>query len=161
VGTGALLRPRTQRLRLKLTSTGNAVLPLPPGGSVSGLVPTSLAAGLPTSYGLGIAGVGSLLGRNGELSPPGFSAEMWYLPKLRGSVIVLLNSVTVCTGGYELADSILSSAAQLAFGPGAAGAVSEPGLEGVGCPAWRAADARVLTSGEQCVTSCARCSIES
>jgi D-alanyl-D-alanine carboxypeptidase len=125
LGTGALLKPATQRTRLSLRSLGNVILPL---------VGSGFRSGLPVSYGAGIEGMGSLLGHNGELDPFGYTAELWYLPGLRASVVVLLNSVTPCAGGYLLSDTLAGTFAQVAFGPAASGAASEPGLLGVGCP---------------------------
>jgi D-alanyl-D-alanine carboxypeptidase len=122
LGTGALLKPGTQRLRLQTLSTGGAIYPLPGTRSI-----------LPLSYGLGVATLGNLIGHNGELSPPGFTAEDWYLPSIKGSVVVLLNSATPCNGGL-MSDGVVGTVAQLAFGQVASGAASEPGFLGIGCP---------------------------
>jgi D-alanyl-D-alanine carboxypeptidase len=123
LGTGALLRSGTQRVRLRMAAIGGELLPLPSFG---------LTTGLPLSYGLGIASAGSMLGHNGALDPPGYSAEAWYVPRARGTVVVLLNNITSCTGGF-LSDAAASTLAMLTFGqplekaslPGFAGAVCE------------------------------------
>lgn len=107
LGTGALLKPRTQRLRLQLLNTGGVFSPLANTGVGN--------SGLAIEYGLGIADIGNMLGHNGEFDPPGFSAEMWYLPRRRGTVVVLLNSATPC-GSELLADALNSSLSQIAFG---------------------------------------------
>jgi D-alanyl-D-alanine carboxypeptidase len=122
---GALLKPATQRLRLSMLSTGGASYPL---------VGSGFRSILPLSYGLGIARLGNLLGHNGELDPTGYTAEMWYLPRARASVIVLLNSVTQCAAGTLLSDALAATLSDVAFGPPAAGAASSPGFKGVGCP---------------------------
>jgi D-alanyl-D-alanine carboxypeptidase len=125
LATGALLKPATQRARLTLRSLGSVILPL---------VGSGFRSGLPVSYGAGIEGMGGLLGHNGELDPFGYTAELWYLPSVRGSVVVLLHNVIPCAGGYLLSDTLAGTFAQMAFGPAASGAASEPGLLGVGCP---------------------------
>jgi CubicO group peptidase (beta-lactamase class C family) len=110
LGTGALLKPQTQRLRLQLMSIGTAFIPL---------AGTFFDAGLPLSYGLGIAGLGGLLGHNGAQSPL-YTSEMWYSPKRHGSVVVLYNSLTLCptfpAGTFELADETAVSLARIAYG---------------------------------------------
>jgi D-alanyl-D-alanine carboxypeptidase len=126
LATGALLKRTTQRARLlSVRSIGELNIPL---------VGSGFRSALPVSYGLGLEQIGDLLGHNGELDPFGYTAELWYLPGVRGSVVVLLNSVTSCAGGYLLSDVLASTFAQMAFGPGASGATSVPGLLGVGCP---------------------------
>jgi D-alanyl-D-alanine carboxypeptidase len=124
LATGALLKPATQRARIgTMLPTGAAALPLP----------GALKSVLPLSYGLGIASIGNLLGHNGAIPPFGFTAETWYLPSVRGSVIVLLNSVTPCASGL-LSDVIAGTIPQIAYGTVASGAASAPGLLGDGCP---------------------------
>jgi hypothetical protein len=71
--------------RLRLVQTGLTLLPL------AGTSPT---IGLPAEYGLGIADAGGMFGHNGEV--PGYTAEMWYLPSIRGTVVALFNSITPC-----------------------------------------------------------------
>ena len=128
LGSGALLRPRTQRLRLELRGTPFQWLPL---------AGTRLTTGLSAGYGLGVVDAGGMLGHNGVFAPPGYSAELWYVPKVRGTVIVLLNSVTPCNGGLE-SDAVAASLVEFAF-PRALKRFSSPGFLGVGCP--------VLTGG--------------
>jgi D-alanyl-D-alanine carboxypeptidase len=108
LGTGSLLKPTTQRLRLQVHSTPSLF---------QALAGTGLESGLMVSYGLGVADAGGLLGHNGIVAPPGYTSELWYLPRQRASVVVLLNSITPCTGSAELADATSASLAQLAFGP--------------------------------------------
>lgn len=107
LGTGALLKPSTQRLRLTFAQTPSLF---------QALADTGLETGLMVGYGLGLASAGGLLGHNGIVAPPGYTSELWYLPKRRATVIVLFNSFTPCQGGAELADATSSSLAQLAFG---------------------------------------------
>jgi CubicO group peptidase (beta-lactamase class C family) len=123
LGTGQLLTPGMQRLRLKLVQAGF---------SFTGLQGHGLTAGLPIQYGLGIADAGGMLGHNGEV--PGFLSDLWYLPRVHGTVIVLLNSITPC--GILLSDPYLitallgdatsTSLAQVAFG----GSLHRNGLQG-------------------------------
>jgi D-alanyl-D-alanine carboxypeptidase len=123
LGTGSLLKPATQRIRLTMLPTGGEFYPLAGSG---------LPSVLPVSYGLGITRIGNLLGHNGAVAPFGFTAETWYLPSVGGSVVVLLNSVTPCTIGL-LSDSLAGTLPQVAFGSVASGAASAPGLQGDGC----------------------------
>ena len=110
---GRLLTPRMQRLRLKLVQAGF---------SFTGLQNFGKWAGLPVQYGLGIADAGGMLGHNGEV--PGYLTDMWYLPKVHGTVIVFLNSITPCGPLLSdpnlidglLGDSSFASLAQVAFG---------------------------------------------
>ena len=133
LATGALLKPSTQRLRLKLMGIGSVELPLtnPPidGLPVSGPPPTALAMG----YGLGIIGAGGMLGHDGVLTIPGYSAELWYVPKVGGTVVVLMNSVTQCADGPLLSSATSTSLAEMAFSRGL-NRISEPGFLGVTCP---------------------------
>jgi D-alanyl-D-alanine carboxypeptidase len=109
LATGALLKPRTQRLRLQLLNTGFAFPPL---------AGTGFEAGLPVSYGLGIGNMGGLLGHNGQYGPL-YTSEMWYSPRYHGSVVVLLNSYTPCPAlapvGH-VADAVAVSLARIAYG---------------------------------------------
>jgi D-alanyl-D-alanine carboxypeptidase len=109
LGTGALLTPRMQRLRLQLVQAGLSFGPL------TGTSPT---VGIAGGYGLGIADVGRMLGHNGEV--PGYTAEMWYLPSVNGTVVALFNNTTPCVQtpkvGDILADAAWVSLAQNAFG---------------------------------------------
>jgi D-alanyl-D-alanine carboxypeptidase len=123
LGTGVLLKPATQRIRL-------ATFPI--GGEFYPLAGSELASVLPLSYGLGITRIGNLLGHNGAVAPFGFTAETWYLPRIRGTVVVLLNSITPCTIGV-LSDSLAGTLPQMAFGRVASGAVAAPVLQGDGC----------------------------
>jgi D-alanyl-D-alanine carboxypeptidase len=111
LGTGALLTPRTQRERLDVLQVADSgALPL---------ANTGLTTALPLAYGLGIASFGGMLGHNGELAPPGYTAELWYVPKSHGTVVLLLNSVTECGIGDApaglLSDATAASLAQIAF----------------------------------------------
>jgi D-alanyl-D-alanine carboxypeptidase len=110
LGTGELLTPRMQRLRLKLIQTGFGFTGLQNFGQ-----PTAL----PVQYGLGIASSGGMLGHNGEV--PGFLSEMWYLPRVHGTVVVFLNAITPCGPALTdlsalLGDATSTSLAQVAFG---------------------------------------------
>lgn len=108
LGTGSLLKRATQRLRLQVGPFPSLFLPL---------AGTGLNTGLMLGYGLGVINAGGLLGHNGVVSPPGYSAELWYLPKRQGSVIVLLNSLTPCgSSGALLSDAVAGSLAETAFG---------------------------------------------
>jgi D-alanyl-D-alanine carboxypeptidase len=113
LATGQLLTPAMQKLRLQLVQAGF---------SFTGLQNFGQPAGLPVQYGLGIASAGGMLGHNGEV--PGFLSEMWYLPRVHGTVVVFLNSITPCgpilTDPY-LVDTLLgdvssTTLAQVAFG---------------------------------------------
>jgi D-alanyl-D-alanine carboxypeptidase len=105
LGTGALLKRRTQRERLRL---------LPIVGDVfSPLAGTGINTGLQVSYGLGIAGLGGMLGHNGEVL--GYTADMWYIPRRHATVVVLFNSVAPCEGGLVM-DAAAVSLAEAAFG---------------------------------------------
>jgi D-alanyl-D-alanine carboxypeptidase len=106
LGTGALLRPRTQRERVHLFPSGFGLLALPGYG-----ITTALFGG----YGLGIATAGGMLGHNGELSVPGYTADLWYAPRVRGTIVVLLNSNSLCNVS-TLADSTAGTLATLGFG---------------------------------------------
>ncbi|MGX1885493.1 serine hydrolase domain-containing protein [Streptomyces sp. NPDC055287] len=68
VATGTLLRPETQRERLKLLPTGF------PG----------------TSYGLGILKTGGWIGHNGSL--PGYESVTVYLPSQKATLVLMLNT---------------------------------------------------------------------
>jgi D-alanyl-D-alanine carboxypeptidase len=123
LGTGTLLRPGIQRLRLEVRGTGLAWLPL---------AGTGLTTGLSAGYGLGVINAGGMLGHNGVFAPPGYSSELWYVPKALGTVIVLFNSLTQCNGGLE-SDTTAATLAEFAF-PRALKKFSLPGFQGVGCP---------------------------
>ncbi|MFL5830066.1 MAG: serine hydrolase domain-containing protein [Solirubrobacteraceae bacterium] len=110
LGTGELLTRRMQRLRLKLVQTGVGFTGLQNFGQ-----PTAL----PVQYGLGIANSGGMLGHNGEV--PGYLSEMWYLPRVHGTVVVFLNTITPCGPALTdlsglLGDATSTSLAQVAFG---------------------------------------------
>lgn len=126
LATGRLLKPATQRARLRMLSTGGAFYPLAGSG---------FRSILPLSYGLGIARLGNMLGHNGALNPFGYTTDLWYLPRARASVIVLLNSIVPCAAGTSLSDALAATLADVAFGPIASGAASSPGFKGVGCAA--------------------------
>ncbi len=123
LATGTLLKSATQRIRLNMVSLGAAFYPLAGSG---------FRSTLPLSYGLGIARLGNLIGHNGEVDPFGYTAELWYLPRLRGSVIVLLNSITPCQFS-TLSDALAATLSDVAFGPVPSGAVSAPGFVGQTC----------------------------
>jgi D-alanyl-D-alanine carboxypeptidase len=80
LATGALLSPAVQRQRLRLGAVFGAFPPL--RGPAS--------AALPVRYGLGIFSLGGLLGHNGGTS--GYTADMFYLPARRATIIVLANA---------------------------------------------------------------------
>jgi D-alanyl-D-alanine carboxypeptidase len=124
LGTGSLLTAATQRMRLDVRPTGGTFYPL---------TGTGLWSGEAVNYGLGIATLGNLLGHNGAVAPPGFTGETWYLPGVRGTVVVLLNSLTNCSAGF-LSDTVAAAISQMAFGRAASGAVSAPGFPGATCP---------------------------
>ena len=124
LGTGKLLKPDTQRLRLRLTPTAGEYLPL---------VGSGLHTVLPASYGLGLAGAGGMIGHNGEVSYPGYTSDMWYVPKAGGTVVVLLNSITPCAGGTVVADALAGTLAMQAFSDAELYRASSPGLMGTGC----------------------------
>jgi D-alanyl-D-alanine carboxypeptidase len=123
LATGKLLKPATQRIRVNTDSLGASFYPLAGSG---------FRSTLPLSYGLGIARLGNLLGHNGEVDPFGYTAELWYLPRVHGSVIVLLNSITPCQYS-TLSDALAATFSDVAFGPAASGAVSAPGFAGQTC----------------------------
>jgi D-alanyl-D-alanine carboxypeptidase len=124
LATGTLLKSQTQQLRLQLLQTGGAFEPLAAAGS---------DAGLPLSYGLGVASLGGMLGHNGVQAPL-YTAEMWYSPPQHGSVVVLFNTYTPCVlvsdpaaGPVgELADSAAVSLAQIAYGASLMRVASSP-----------------------------------
>src|SRR5262249_2713779 len=105
LGQGTLLKSSTQRERLRLVSAPIAFGPLAGTGPT-----TALVAG----YGLGLLDAGGLLGHNGVYSVPGYNADLWYLPRQHTSVIVLLNGLLPCPGGY-LGDGIAVALAEVAF----------------------------------------------
>jgi D-alanyl-D-alanine carboxypeptidase len=110
LATGQLLTPAMQRLRLKF---------IPAGFNFTGLQNFGQPAGLPVQYGLGIAYNGGMLGHNGEV--PGYLSELWYLPRVHGSVVVLLNSIDFCGPTLTaitglLGDASSTSLAQVAYG---------------------------------------------
>jgi D-alanyl-D-alanine carboxypeptidase len=76
VATGALLSPETQKQRLKTLPTGFPGL----------------------SYGLGIFETGGWIGHNGSI--PGYESVTVYLPALKATLVVLLNT-DITTGGQE------------------------------------------------------------
>jgi D-alanyl-D-alanine carboxypeptidase len=109
LGTGELLTPAMQRLRLQLVQTNITFAPL---------VGTSPTIGLPVQYGLGIADAGGMFGHNGQV--PGYNAEMWYLPAVNGTVVALFNAITPCESTPDvpglLSDATFVSLADAAFG---------------------------------------------
>ena len=105
LGRGTLLKPGTQRQRLQQVNTGEVFAPL------KGTGPT-YAVGF--GYALGLINAGGLLGHNGAYSVPGYTSDLWYLPRRRASVIVLLNSLTVCSVGF-LSDATAMALAEVAF----------------------------------------------
>jgi len=120
-GTGSLLRPSTRRLRAQYRVFPGAFGPLPnagvpalPGTQTEG---TEVSLGPTLLYGLGIIDAGGMLGHNGVLAPPGYTADMWYLPSRHASVVVLLNSFDLCSGG-TVSDATASALAQVSFGNG-------------------------------------------
>ena len=104
---GALLTPRTRRIRDQLMLTGVADYPLAGTGTTTGLV---------VRYGLGLIDLSNLVGHNGFISPDGYSAEMWSLPNGRGTIVELFNSLALCDNVEYLADAVNTSLAQAAFG---------------------------------------------
>lgn len=107
LGTGALLKPATQRLRLKVLPTDIFFLPL---------AKTGLTTGLVGGYGLGLADLGHLLGHNGVVDPPGYTSDLWYLPSEHATFVVLFNSIALCADGAPIADASLASISQAVFG---------------------------------------------
>jgi D-alanyl-D-alanine carboxypeptidase len=106
VATGALLKPRTQRARLRLRPVAGAVF-APLAGT------TGINAGLPFSYGLGIAGAGGMLGHNGQVF--GYTADLWYIPRRHAPIVVLFNGMAPCVAepatdaiAVSLADAAVS-----------------------------------------------------
>jgi len=104
--SGKLLSARTRRLQRQFSLTPDTSLPLAGTGVTTTLV---------VRYGLGLADLGNLRGHNGFLPVDGYSAEMWSLPRGRGTVISLFNSIAACEGDF-LADAANSALAQAAFG---------------------------------------------
>jgi D-alanyl-D-alanine carboxypeptidase len=76
VATGTLLSPETQKQRLKTLPTGFPGL----------------------SYGLGIFETGGWIGHNGSI--PGYESVTVYLPALKATLVVLINT-DITTGGQE------------------------------------------------------------
>jgi len=77
-------------------------------------------------YGLGSMSVGGMLGHDGAV--PGYTADMFYLPSKKATVIVLLNDNVVPVGtnpGYDVADGATVSIAQIVLS--SAGAAPGPG----------------------------------
>lgn len=105
LGKGTLLKPRTQRERLRLAASPFLFGPLAATGPSTGVV---------GGYGLGLVNAGKLLAHNGIYAPPGYNTDLWYLPQQHASVVVLLNSTLPCPGGF-LGDGIAVALADVAF----------------------------------------------
>jgi D-alanyl-D-alanine carboxypeptidase len=118
---GALLVPRTSRVRDRVVDTGVTDYPL---------TGTGVSTSLVLRYGLGLTDLSNLLGHNGFVPPDGYSAEMWSLPRGRGTVVELFNSIATCEGAEYLADAVNTSLVQAVFAP-ALYRVAGPEL---GCP---------------------------
>jgi D-alanyl-D-alanine carboxypeptidase len=101
LASGKLLKSATLKQRLQFAPTGITFPPLP------GYSTPPLQVG----YGLGLANASGYDGHNGEA--PGFTAELWYLPAQKTTIIVLLNAVVVDTQGatLPLADEMFASIA--------------------------------------------------
>jgi D-alanyl-D-alanine carboxypeptidase len=113
LGTGELLSPEAQELRMQFLPTGFIEFPLAGSGVDTGYTLT---------YGLGLADAGGMLGHNGVVDPPGYTAELWYLPQQHGSLVLLFNSITGCADpadpkyGGDLADVAAATLAKIAYG---------------------------------------------
>ena len=113
LATGELLQPQTQALRLQFLPTDFIEFPLAGSG---------VDTGYTLAYGLGLANAGGMLGHNGVVDPPGYTAELWYLPKQHGSLVLLFNSITGCADpadtkyGGDLADVAAATLAKIAYG---------------------------------------------
>ncbi|MER6209235.1 serine hydrolase domain-containing protein [Streptomyces sp. NPDC001642] len=89
VATGALLSPETQKQRLKVLPTGFPGL----------------------DYGLGIFETGGWIGHNGSI--PGYESVTVYLPALKATLVVLLNT-DITTGGQEPSTLVARAITQIA-----------------------------------------------
>jgi D-alanyl-D-alanine carboxypeptidase len=103
LATGKLLESATQQQRMQFAPTGLTYAPLP------GYSTPPLQVG----YGLGLASSSGYLGHNGQVLPPGFSAELWYLLAKKITIVVLLNAVAQDAQGsaLPLADEMFASIA--------------------------------------------------
>jgi D-alanyl-D-alanine carboxypeptidase len=81
LGTGELLSPKLQRLRLQFLG--------PELATFSGLEPVATGTAYPVSYRLGIAATDGFVGHNGILN--GFTSELWFDPSTGASVVALCN----------------------------------------------------------------------
>jgi len=110
LATGALLSPAMQRQRLRLGPVLGYFAPLPGAQG---------QARLPFRYGLGIFSVGGLLGHVGVV--PGYTADMFYLPARKATIIVLANGYNdqfQASAGEPVSDAAAVSIAQIVL-PGA------------------------------------------
>lgn len=110
LATGTLLSPAVQRQRLSLGPALGFFAPLPG---------TQGRARLPFRYGLGIFSVGGLLGHTGVA--PGYTADMFYLPARKATIVVLANGYNVqfqASAGEPVSDAAAVSIAQIVL-PGA------------------------------------------
>jgi len=108
--TGTLLSPAAQRQRLRLGPALGFFAPLPG---------TPAPARLPFRYGLGIFSVGGLLGYIGVA--PGYTADMFYLPAAKATIIVLANGYNYqfqASAGEPVSGAAAVSIAQIVL-PGA------------------------------------------
>ena len=89
VATGELLSPETQKQRLKTLPTGFPGL----------------------TYGLGIFETGGWIGHNGSI--PGYESVTVYLPALKATLVVLINT-DITTGGQEPSTLLARAITQIA-----------------------------------------------
>jgi D-alanyl-D-alanine carboxypeptidase len=89
VATGELLSPETQKQRLKVLPTGFPGL----------------------DYGLGIFETGGWIGHNGSI--PGYESVTVYLPALKATLVVLINT-DITTGGQEPSTLLARAITQIA-----------------------------------------------
>jgi D-alanyl-D-alanine carboxypeptidase len=111
LGTGELLTPKLQRLRLDLMASSFTF-----GGLPGVANPNSYPAG----YGLGIIGVDNFLGHNGIVN--GFTSDVWFDPSSGATIVVLFNSeifVTskgVATSFLPISDGLFTTVAEILQG---------------------------------------------
>lgn len=110
LGTGELLTPALQQLRLSF--------PAGPAAPFAPLPGTGVSTILPGRYGLGIGSFGGLLGHNGGST--GYQADMFYLPARNATIVLLINGTpprgSGPAGNGSLADAAAISLAEIALG---------------------------------------------